>query len=580
MNPEHLDLLISRYLDGSLTPGELADLERELTGAPEAARRFVALARLESSIHRHFHRESFRREWLAALTRVEETLPADIPRQSSWARLQYAWTRFGDRASNRHWWAPAGAIALHALLLIGIIRWASVPVTAPRETTEPIEVAYEGEKQPPRTFDELGPMPAVASNEKGLPPPTAPSPTFAIGGTEAMDDPFADLFPAGGNRANIAAAESVFKRQPGASARRRAEAKPACVQERMESIAMAWGALANRADQSCARGMRWLAAAQKADGSWPSEPGREVRTGALALLAFHGRGESARSPAHGATITAGLRWLLEQQQSDGWFGSSGARDAASHGLALAAVSEAYAFTRIPSLLAARDRAIKATLEAQTGSGLWHDAEGETSSLYATLAQLMALRAIRDSISPDPACATAADRAVSGILLLREDVIGAHFAYGQDADGGSFQTATRESTRAAAWALQLSGGNMPPEVLRTVRATLSGRFSPQGNDAASEWMIAAHVACNLGGTDWVHWRDRHLPRLLKMQQPDGCFTFDFAAPPRATESTACAILALSVHPASLPVTAFSQTASPFMGPSLAALPRRPRFRSPA
>ncbi|MCC7395965.1 MAG: terpene cyclase/mutase family protein [Planctomycetes bacterium] len=69
------------------------------------------------------------------------------------------------------------------------------------------------------------------------------------------------------------------------------------------------------------RGFAWLCAQQQ-DGVFAAEGRNSTALTAIALMALQTKPAALRSPAEGAAITTGLRWLLSQQRADGTFGET------------------------------------------------------------------------------------------------------------------------------------------------------------------------------------------------------------------------------------------------------------------
>ncbi len=115
-------------------------------------------------------------------------------------------------------------------------------------------------------------------------------------------------------------------------------------------------------------GLQWLQRHQDADGRWdcdrfmkhddPSGPicdgggnaMHDVGVTGLAMLAFLGDGHSARNGTYKDSIRRGAKWLREQQQTNGLFGSAAANDFIyDHAIAAYAMCEAYGLSDSPLL---------------------------------------------------------------------------------------------------------------------------------------------------------------------------------------------------------------------------------------
>ncbi len=528
--PPTWERLLDRYFDGVITPDELQELCAELRAHREAARAFARAARMDAALHTHYHRLAAREGWNEIWAETAARLPRP-PEEAS------GWRRWADRARERRWWVPASAVLAHAALILILVRWAVPHFTHSNsrgETKEyPAEIAWnEGDAQP--ALDSLAPMPAPESPEAQIatyqPEPLPSLPSDA-------PDPFADILIRRLPEVALAAlrnpAPPVPMEWPREWMGRTESGRAALLRTHL-------GAMADSVESASVRAHAWLADRQQPDGSWGDAGAGDLRVTALSLLAFLARGESPLAPGAGPRVTAGLRWLLQRQQADGWFGGS-ARDSESHALALAAVSEAYSLSRIPSLRAARDRALAASLAAQQADGLWTDRGGYEHSLAATAYQMMALHAARMYPAPELDVDAALRRAATGILSLKGTASGSLFAEARD-DRALLRPAIA-ATRTAAWALHFSDVRIPAEVQRTLRTALLRAPDRRAGTDVMETMIIASASFHAGGRVWTQWRDRGLPGLLAGQSADGSWNGGTASA-MGSGATACAMLALS------------------------------------
>ncbi|NUN50736.1 MAG: terpene cyclase/mutase family protein, partial [Candidatus Brocadiae bacterium] len=143
--------------------------------------------------------------------------------------------------------------------------------------------------------------------------------------------------------------------------------------------------------------LNWLAAEQQEDGSWNAESGQaEARTGAtgLALLAFLGRGETAKEGAHAEAVRQGLEWLKSRQTLIGRFGPDGGASRPQHAIATAAVAEAYLLTGDAELYGALVNATEYIAASRSPRGGWGTSFGGTPDTVTTSWTLLALQLAR------------------------------------------------------------------------------------------------------------------------------------------------------------------------------------------
>ena len=113
------------------------------------------------------------------------------------------------------------------------------------------------------------------------------------------------------------------------------------------------------------KGLRWLKAHQNPDGSWgdTAKNNFSAYTG-LALLAYLGYGATPASPEFGSTVLKAIKSLLADLGPDG----NGIKGGYRHAIALYALSEACAMTRIPMLEKAMDLGTAKIVAGQNSMG--------------------------------------------------------------------------------------------------------------------------------------------------------------------------------------------------------------------
>jgi hypothetical protein len=167
-----------------------------------------------------------------------------------------------------------------------------------------------------------------------------------------------------------------------------------------------------KTEAAVAAALKWLAAAQSADGRWNAVQfgggqeemtlgqnrggaGRGADTGvsALALLAFLGAGHSHVQGAYQDNVRRGLDFLLRSQAADGsLFGDATLyAQMYCHSMATFALAEALALTGDGRLEAAAVKAVNFSLAAQNGTtGGWRYRPGDTGDTSQLGWQIMAL----------------------------------------------------------------------------------------------------------------------------------------------------------------------------------------------
>jgi len=148
-------------------------------------------------------------------------------------------------------------------------------------------------------------------------------------------------------------------------------------------------------------GLQWLAAQQKADGSWGKDASgatggkaNGVSMTALALLPFLARGEthigSQDINIYTKQVERGIRYLIAKQKPDGDLRGGG--DMYTHALATMALCEALTMTGDPVLRGPAARAVEFLLKAQDPKGGgWRYAPKSAGDLSVSSWCLMALK---------------------------------------------------------------------------------------------------------------------------------------------------------------------------------------------
>jgi len=164
-----------------------------------------------------------------------------------------------------------------------------------------------------------------------------------------------------------------------------------------------------QSEAAVAAALKWLAAAQTADGGWnfdhrsAHDPGVRMadHTGnltsarnaatAMAILPFLGAGQTHNEGDYKAAVTGGLGYLLTHMKKDGSMYESGG-SLYSHGLGAIALCEAYTLTHDKKLLTPAQASLNFIAYAQdpVGGG-WRYSPRQPGDTSVTGWQLMALK---------------------------------------------------------------------------------------------------------------------------------------------------------------------------------------------
>jgi hypothetical protein len=282
--------------------------------------------------------------------------------------------------------------------------------------------------------------------------------------------------------------------------------------------------------------LNWLSANQSGDGRWDASQfgsGREDkvlghdRRGAgaradtgvsgLALLAFLGAGHTHLDGPYQNTVARGLEFLMRSQGANGNLGGDAELYAHMycHGMALLALSEAYALTRDDRLERAVRRGMAYTLAAQHPTmGGWRyqpgDSQGDTSQLGW---QLMALKSAKLAGIDVP------QRAEAGMTRFLGTV-----KAGQHGGLASYRPNERASATMTAEALVcrhflgLPSGD--PAAIKEAGELLLGELPGKGKANLYYWYYATLAMHQLQGEYWERWNAALRTALVDSQQFDG------------------------------------------------------------
>jgi hypothetical protein len=148
------------------------------------------------------------------------------------------------------------------------------------------------------------------------------------------------------------------------------------------------------------KGLAWLAANQKADGSYGSTNGYDARCGitAMAALAFMSNGNLPGRGKYGDNVRKALDYILRNTQESGLI-SSGQMTGQmySHGFATLFLAEVYGMTGDEEVKEKLQKAVRLIQRCQNHEGGWrYNPAPEDADISVTICQVMALRAARDA----------------------------------------------------------------------------------------------------------------------------------------------------------------------------------------
>ena len=368
-------------------------------------------------------------------------------------------------------------------------------------------------------------VPLVTAAEVGPTPPDdhvpllEPPPVPERIATDVASDPAADAASAD------AVGERTARTVPAIYADRMGERRSAAALSRGGSEA---------SEQAVQAALRWLAAAQSADGRWDAArhgagiertaEGRERRgvggrtdhgvTG-LALLAFLGAGNTHRDGPHASTVDRGVRFLVGRQRADGSLAGDAEFFAAlyCHGMATIAVAECFAMTGDDSLRPVVERGVAHTLAMQhPATGGWRYAAGDRGDTSQCGWQVMVLATART------AGLEGFDAAEARARMFLQGV-----ASGAAGGLAAYRPGERPSMAMTAEALYcrlvLGASPATPATAEALAMLASSPPTPATVNAYA-WYYGTLASFHAGGPQWDRWNAQLQPAVMSMQRRDG------------------------------------------------------------
>lgn len=299
--------------------------------------------------------------------------------------------------------------------------------------------------------------------------------------------------------------------------------------------------IVERVSASVDRGLEYLAAKQKPDGSWHNNNA----VNALAILAFLGRGHVPGRGPYRDVVSKAAKSLIASQRADGYLAFDRMYE---HGLATLALAELYGMDPDPKVEAALRKAIDLIIKSQAPSGGWRYAPTPTDQdLSVTVMQVVALRAASNAEIPVPA--QTIEKAINYVRSCSSPTGG--YAYLAGSGPGP------QTTAAGILCMQLLGKGDDPTVAKAL--VYLDQFQPKWDGNAPYFYYFHYYAIQaryqVGGKAWDDWHPKVRELLLSHQNADGSWD----VPPGTAEnegsvgpnkiywtSMACLILEIYTH----------------------------------
>ncbi len=277
-------------------------------------------------------------------------------------------------------------------------------------------------------------------------------------------------------------------------------------------------------EEAVRRGLRWLARQQQRDGSWslrgPYKNGtyQENRAAAtaMALLAFQGSGHTHRRGIYRENVARGLKWLLARQRDDGSFPvESTSHTFYTQGQCTIVLCELYGMTKDPKLLAPAEKAVRYCIKHQAPLGGWRyqpSVDSDTSVTGWVLMGLQSARMAGLSVPPE-----VFRKAESFLNRVSNDALD-RYSYQPDEEPTRVMTAEALLCRQyLGWPRNHKG------LVQGVEYLLEPQNLPQWTDSERNvyyWYYATQVMHHMEGDYWKKWNSVMRDLLVKHQVKEG------------------------------------------------------------
>jgi hypothetical protein len=281
-------------------------------------------------------------------------------------------------------------------------------------------------------------------------------------------------------------------------------------------------------EAAVARGLRWLAKHQAANGSWSLDrynrssgctcSGTGLHSDpagtSLALLPFLGAGQTHLVGRYQNEVSRALRWLINQQKPSGDLrgDSRGNTGMYAHGQAAIVLCEAFLMTGDEALRAPAQKSIDFIVEAQHPGGGWRYSPGEAGDTSVVGWQLMALQSAR-----------AANLTVPDETLE----LASHYLDSVQYQGGSryaYRPGNRPTEVMTAEALlcriYLGWTQQTPGLNEGVQYLIDDALPDKGHTNFYYWYYGTQTLHHYGGQAWDRWNRRIREILVEKQKRRG------------------------------------------------------------
>jgi hypothetical protein len=284
-------------------------------------------------------------------------------------------------------------------------------------------------------------------------------------------------------------------------------------------------------EAAVARGLAWMAEHQNRDGSWSLN--RFHRAGScdrrcdgqghirgnaaatsLVLLPYLGAGQTHLTGYYKDVVSAGLRWLLEHQKSDGDLRADSPSHIGMyvHGQATIVLCEALGMTQDETFREPAQRAVQFIVDAQHPRGGWRYRPGQIGDTSVIGWQLMALESARSAgLKVPPEILELSGHFLDSVQSLD----GALYAYQPRRAPTSSMTAEALLCRVyLGWRKDMPGLN------EGIAYLLDQHLPDARHPNYYYWYYGTQLLHHVGGVEWQVWNRRMRDVLVSLQETSG------------------------------------------------------------
>ncbi len=292
-----------------------------------------------------------------------------------------------------------------------------------------------------------------------------------------------------------------------------------------------------RTEAAIQSGLQWLAAQQRADGSFGSVFAYQQNVGVAGLcgMSFLASGSTPGRGPYGENVSRTLDYVVSCAQPSGFLSEPNAGERYhgpmyGHGFATLFLAEAYGMSPREDVAQVLRRAVRLIIDTQNDQGGWrYNPQPEVADISVTVCQVMALRAARNC----------------GITVPKETIDRSidYVRRSQNNDGGfKYQLLRSAESRfprsaAALVALYTAGVHEGDIIDRGLQYMMQFRPSGVRRRDSQHYhyghYYAVQAAWHAGGDDWQTWYSAIREDLLSMQSNQGSWSNRWIGPEYAT-----------------------------------------------